>query len=149
MRRHSRPLRTAALLAVFGLLPAAWDRARHRAAWDAVVLPDAGAEAGQRSLHYFERQSADRPYDTEAAAGLGLARFRAGLMPSEPPKWRQISDEWSAVRELTRVLAALKSNRRGEAQAALRDAKAAGYAPRSEAERRLYEECGRALAGKG
>ena len=57
--------------------------------------------------------------------------------------WPRDLDEWAAVRNLTRLLVDLKQHRL-QAQAELRAARAAGYAPRTEAERRLWAECERA-----
>ncbi|MFL5340952.1 MAG: serine/threonine-protein kinase [Gemmataceae bacterium] len=150
VRRHARLVRTAALLLVFAAIPACWDRQRQHAAWDIVTQPDAQAEDYARALRHFERQAADRPFDAETAAGLALARARTDRPPaatSDSLNWPRDLDEWAAVRNLTRLLVDLKQHRL-QAQAELRAARAAGYAPRTEAERRLWAECERAAGAE-
>ena len=147
-RRQARPLRVAALLGVFALIPAGWDRLRHQAAWNSLADADASGEAYARAARYFERLQADQPGDAETNAGVMLARFRTGqALPAEmgPNVWHTGDDEWDAVQQLTRALAAAREGRKADAQAILRGTRVTRYLPRTDVERWLLEELEKAL----
>jgi hypothetical protein len=141
LRRHTRLVRGVALVLLLGALPALWDRQQQRRAWDRLADTDAPLEQYERAARHFERQAAERPYGAEAEAGLMLARFRTGGPVPRGPAWREVADEWSAIRALTHVLTLATHGHRQEARAALNDARGLGYTPRSETERRLVREC--------
>jgi serine/threonine protein kinase len=151
LRRNGRLVRAAALLLAFAVIPLAWDRQHRASDWDALSRTDTGAERYELALQHFERLAADQPFDAETEAGLALARFRLGRHsgePVDPTMWHTVRDEWTAVRMLTRILAAAKQDRREEARTALRFWQNAGYRPDSDVERRLLNECERNLATK-
>jgi hypothetical protein len=146
LRRHGRLARTAALVLLFALMPAASDRLRHRAAWDILSHADQSGEEYGRAARHFERQVADQPFDAETNAGLDLAHLRTGT-GAEPAgvaqSWSRDIDEWSAVRKLAQILAEVKLNHRDGARASFHAARSAGYLPRTDVERRLWDECER------
>ena len=71
-------------------------------------------------------------------------------MPMEsrdPKSIRFTPTEWDAIRALTHILATAKQGNRAEARDALQAARAVGYQPRSDTERRLLRECEATAAG--
>jgi hypothetical protein len=147
LRRHTRLVRAAMLVLVMGVVPALWDRQRQRVAWDRLTDADISTELQERAARRFERQAAERPFAPEAEAGLTLARFRTGGPLPRGPAWRDVTDEWDAIRALTHVLATAKQGKRSDARDALRSARSLGYEPRTEIERRLLRECDDAVVG--
>lgn len=145
LQRHGLWLRVAALLVVFGLIPAGWDWYQHSAAWETITHADAAPEQYARALEHFERMGADRPFDAELSAARLLSRQRAGQLSidwsTEPIIWQNIADEWSAIQAMTRILQAVRQKRMDIAVNAVRAARANGYSPTTERERRLFAEC--------
>ena len=143
-RRRSRLVRCAALVFVFGVLPAGWDWQRNRSAWNTVMRADASNEEYVRAARCFERRYADQPHDPETLAGLAVAHVRVGRLRSavsdDLPAWESVANQWTAIRKLAEILALGKSNT-DRVRRELEIARAAGYTPRTEAERRLFEEC--------
>jgi hypothetical protein len=141
LRRHARLVRAAALILLLGVVPALVDRQRRRNAWDRLADDGATIEQYERASRHFERFAAERPFAPDAEAGLTLARFRTGGPLPPAPTWRDVADEWGAIRALTHVLASARQGHRMEARAALHAARAVGYKERTEVERRLFREC--------
>jgi serine/threonine protein kinase len=151
LRRHGPIVRSAALVFLFGVLPAGWDWQRRRHAWDTITQENASPDTYARAARCFEREYADQPHDPECVAGLTLARFRTGqpipATAEELPPWQSVADEWTAVRKLTHILE-LSVHHRSEARRELEAARSAGFIARTEAERRLWTECEHAVAGE-
>jgi hypothetical protein len=146
-RRHLRLFRTVALLIVFVMIPACWDRHRHHAAWYTLADKDASADDQRQAAQYFQRLHADQPADAEIGAALTLADFRAGRpLPTEsdPSAWHS-GDEWTAIQQWTRALDAVRHGRKNQGRAILQSAHAAGYEPRTAMERWLRTELERAV----
>jgi len=77
-----------------------------------------------------------------------LGRFRTGsALPADTTAfvWHTAGDEWLAVQQLTRALAAAQQGRKADAEAVLRGARATGYSPRTEVERWLLQELEKAI----
>jgi hypothetical protein len=151
LRRHGRLTRAIALLLVFAVIPAIWDRQRRLADWELIGRPNAYFEQYDRVVRHFEQMAADHPFDAETSAGLALARFRAGRLVdnrSDSLTWPGATDEWSAIQTMTRVLIALRQDQIEQARAVLHSAQITGYNPTSEIEKRLFNECEQGLKGR-
>src|SRR5262249_9148457 len=106
LRSQWRPLLIAALTLALVTGLAFWDAYRHRAAWDALARADAPPAEHASALRHFERFHADWPETSEAAAGLALARYRAGRVEEaegllERPGWQDDPSGWARTRILT------------------------------------------------
>jgi hypothetical protein len=147
--KHGRLLRTAILLILLGIIPAAWDRHRRASSWDRVIQQDADVDSYRRALQHFENRAAHRPYDPEIAAGYLLARVRTGQpmsFESSITDWQKSATRWERVAWLARILCLIRQNRRDHAIAELQVGRSAGYNPTSEIERLLLVECERSLS---
>jgi serine/threonine protein kinase len=162
-RRHQRALLGLGLVFLALVLPALWDRLRHRSAWRVLANANASVAEYEQAESYFERRRVDRPDDPESSLGLALARLRCGhvedaarLIPAyslQAPRandpnrlelvWHGAHDDWTITTKLVRVRIGLEQGRWAQANTALTGVNK--IAPRRPIDWRLYEECNRVL----